>query len=1073
MPKKKIQLNIKGEELKKKLNIKDGYTPVKGVDYFDGENGKDAVVDTENVALEASKLALEKIKPSIPTIEQIEKDIPKLGEPIRDSLELLPPDKWLSKDYIAGLEDYDEVSKLAREPRKVVNQYSGGGGARQFIALTDVPNSYSSQSLKAVRVKSDESGLEFYTPDSGISGLTATRIPYATGTTTLADDEHHVWDNTTKSVGVQVDTPKATVHSSATVGTTINNVTAGSVSLLDEVLPVAPTGSITQIAEPTAGSGGSASYVDAGTGSAITANGNLYEFRVYPCLLASGTYYRSQYFEGISAGTDPNDAQGYNIALSWGTVSITGETVEYFVEYDMNGSGSWSPIGIFSGSGVTLTSLSGSDSTTLFPTFYNNTPATPAGSPSGIGMSVVNEGSGTFSGASDGTTWYYELDTYITVSGTKYVSGSPISTSLMDNNNSQSYDWSITWTDGSPSDGLIIRRSNDNSTWSYQYISTGGSYIDYGFSNDTDAEGRWGQTYSAGSITYSFNPFGTGTAPSGNTIYSSVGTPYTTSVPADSINYIFKHTFSGNTTGKVRDDSSSYGYTFSGSEFYDLGYIYWGSGTSVTPNSYGYTGTNQNRDYKLYGYSPSLGIYSQIPLTLSTTSSGGTKYVSGSFTYPAGVTQVRITRQVNGGGYTHGKLITSGTTFTDDSTDTSWSIGGATPITPTSIMGVAGRFDKASSSVSMTPALSVVHIGGGTGSPQFGFGVATDENSDVSNYVARIGVPNTSTGYFQIATGRLDIGGSFGGTPTAMIGVTNIFNNANSSSVHFQVKGANDSNLINTRSDQDTVGFGQAIGLDEQTTVQIHPARAGDVGLVFKGHSSHSDSSTIWRTQTNAGTFTSEFTVGGWLRTSTGAVGTPSLSCRSDTNTGGYFPASDIFGVVAGGVEQARFTTTGTNVRLGGASASFAKVGGTISASTTAVGNVGTGEDTLITYTLPANSMATNLDRVTGRVSGTFASNANLKRIRLYFGTTVIFDTTALAFNGGNWVADFEVIRVSNTQQKASVTFISSNALLPVSAQYTLVGMTLSNSNVIKCTGEATSNNDIVQETLSIEYKPI
>ena len=117
--------------------------------------------------------------------------------------------------------------------------------------------------------------------------------------------------------------------------------------------------------------------------------------------------------------------------------------------------------------------------------------------------------------------------------------------------------------------------------------------------------------------------------------------------------------------------------------------------------------------------------------------------------------------------------------------------------------------------------------------------------------------------------------------------------------------------------------------------------------------------------------------------------------------------------------------------------------------------------------------MATNLDRVTGRVSGTFASNANNKRIRLYFGTTVIFDTTALAFNGGDWVANFEVIRVSNTQQKASVTFSSSNALLPVSARYTLVAMTLTSSQVIRCTGEATSNNDIVQETASIEYKPI
>lgn len=750
-------------------------------------------------------------------------------------------------------------------------------------------------------------------PIEAISGnLTTSRIPYATGINTIGDDEHHVWDNVTKSVGIQVDTPKATVHTSATVGTTINNVTIGSVSLLNEVLPVVPTGSITQIAEPNAGSGGTSSYIDGGTGSAITANGNSYEFRVYPCLLASGTYYRSQYSETLSAGTDPNDSQVYNIALSWGTVSITGETVEYFVEYDMNGSGSWSPIGVFSGSGVTLTSLSGSNSTTNFPTFYNNTPATPAGSPSGIGMSVVNEGSGTFSGSSDGTTWYYELDTYITAGGTKYVSGSPINISLSDNNNGQSYDWSITWTDGSPSDGLIIRRSNDNTNWSYQYISNGGSYTDYGFSNDTDAEGRWGQTYSAGSITYSFNPFGTGTAPSGNTIYSSAGTPYTTSVPADSVNYIFKHTFSGNTTGKVRDDSSSYGYTFTGSQFYDIGYTSWGSGTTVSPNSYGFTGTNQNRDYRVYGYSPSLGIYSQLPLTLSTISSGGNKYVSGSFTYPTGVTQVRITRQVNGGGYTHGKLITSGTTFTDDSTDNSWSIGGATPITPTSIMGVAGRFDKASTSTSMTPAMSVVHIGGGVGSPQLGFGVATDENSDVSTYVARIGVPSTSNGYLQAVTGRFDVGSSFGGTPIAMIGVSNVFNNAQSSSVHFQVKGQNDSNLINTRSDIDTVGFGQAIGLDEQTTVQIHPARAGDVGLVFKGHSSHSGSSIIWRTQTNAGTYTAEFTVGGWLRASTGAVGTPSLSCRSDTNTGIYFPTADTLGFVTGGTERVRIDNGGS-----------------------------------------------------------------------------------------------------------------------------------------------------------------
>lgn len=36
------------------------------------------------------------------------------------------------------------------------------------------------------------------------------------------------------------------------------------------------------------------------------------------------------------------------------------------------------------------------------------------------------------------------------------------------------------------------------------------------------------------------------------------------------------------------------------------------------------------------------------------------------------------------------------------------------------------------------------------------------------------------------------------------------------------------------------------------------------------------------------------------MRTSTGAVGNPAHSCRSDTNTGLYFPASDVMGSVAG-----------------------------------------------------------------------------------------------------------------------------------------------------------------------------
>lgn len=43
----------------------------------------------------------------------------------------------------------------------------GGGGATQFTQLTDVPASYTGQSLKAVRVNAGETGLEFFTISGG------------------------------------------------------------------------------------------------------------------------------------------------------------------------------------------------------------------------------------------------------------------------------------------------------------------------------------------------------------------------------------------------------------------------------------------------------------------------------------------------------------------------------------------------------------------------------------------------------------------------------------------------------------------------------------------------------------------------------------------------------------------------------------------------------------------------------------------------------------------------------------------------------------------------------------------
>ena len=120
----------------------------------DGEDGKDA--DEDAIA--------EKVKQSIkiPTIEEIENDLPKLGDRIRDGLELLQGDNRLNKNAIKGLEEMEKNfdEKLSRIPRgrmgmrkmPIVKRYNlssqTDGSTKTFslpVDTTDVLGVWSSQ----------------------------------------------------------------------------------------------------------------------------------------------------------------------------------------------------------------------------------------------------------------------------------------------------------------------------------------------------------------------------------------------------------------------------------------------------------------------------------------------------------------------------------------------------------------------------------------------------------------------------------------------------------------------------------------------------------------------------------------------------------------------------------------------------------------------------------------------------------------------------------------------------------------------------------------------------------------
>jgi hypothetical protein len=89
--------------------------------------------------------------------------------------------------------------------------YGGSGGASAFKDLTDVPNSYTGQGGKLVRVKADASGLEFYTLTIAAgdlpSGIDAAKI--ADGT--ISNAEFQYLNGVTSAIQTQLDSKQASL----------------------------------------------------------------------------------------------------------------------------------------------------------------------------------------------------------------------------------------------------------------------------------------------------------------------------------------------------------------------------------------------------------------------------------------------------------------------------------------------------------------------------------------------------------------------------------------------------------------------------------------------------------------------------------------------------------------------------------------------------------------------------------------------------------------------------------------------------------------------------------------------
>lgn len=140
--------------------------------------------------------------------------------------------------------------------------------------------------------------------------------------------------------------------------------------------------------------------------------------------------------------------------------------------------------------------------------------------------------------------------------------------------------------------------------------------------------------------------------------------------------------------------------------------------------------------------------------------------------------------------------------------------------------------------------------------------------------------------------------------------------------------------------------------------------------------------------------------------------------------------------------------------------------------STTNVGNVGGGEDDLMSTSLPANTLDDTGDVVRIRAWGTAANNANAKTLKLYFGATAIVNQSLTVSQAGRWFIEAVVIRTGSDTQESHAVIIESLVALAAGKHAQELNSALAIDEdaaiTVKCTGTGVADNDIVQEGMIV-----
>lgn len=171
-------------------------------------------------------------------------------------------------------------------------------------------------------------------------------------------------------------------------------------------------------------------------------------------------------------------------------------------------------------------------------------------------------------------------------------------------------------------------------------------------------------------------------------------------------------------------------------------------------------------------------------------------------------------------------------------------------------------------------------------------------------------------------------------------------------------------------------------------------------------------------------------------------------------------------GVLGIGIQVPGATRLGIKA---GTSTNDAAVGGTLFVDSGTHGNTTGGETDLASYSVPANTLSANNMSLEFEMWGTYVNNANVKAIKVYFGTD---NWLVLSSNNSaeKWFVRGRIIRTGAATQDVVIQRMT--AAPSTGLTISTATRTLSSANTLKLTGLSTSGltNDIVQQGMIVKW---